>query len=245
MKENEENTELAVIPKFDGITFLNQIESAETFSKKIKIFNGALDQEPIMPKNLKAEMIKKGLNAGASQDFDYVSIAVVEEGLRQIFFRQVDFEIKQSYRDLNSFIVVASIRYKCPISQEYRVVDGIGSVKLQQDAGAKVQDFNMTMKANALELGVGIAYSRAIKNASKKLGRVFGSNLNRDEELDNVEIFSEKVVNKDAFNLKLLTKLLEEKEPKIKSHDLKTIQDVIDNKQVKAYQRFIDYLNKL
>jgi len=64
MTENEENTELAVIPKFDGITFLNQIESAETFSKKIKIFNGALDQEPIMPKNLKAEMIKKGLNAG-------------------------------------------------------------------------------------------------------------------------------------------------------------------------------------
>ena len=241
----EENTELAVIPKFDGITFLNQIESAETFSKKIKIFNGALDQEPIMPKNLKAEMIKKGLNAGASQDFDYVSIAVVEEGLRQIFFRQVDFEIKQSYRDLNSFIVVASIRYKCPISQEYRVVDGIGSVKLQQDAGAKVQDFNMTMKANALELGVGIAYSRAIKNASKKLGRVFGSNLNRDEELDNVEIFSEKVVNKDAFNLKELKRLFKEKKDKVSDDNVINFNRIIDNEEKSNYKKAINYLTTL
>jgi hypothetical protein len=241
----EKQTQVAVVPEFDGISFLSKIESAQTLSKKINIFNEALNQEPIIAKNLKAEMIKKGLNAGSSQDFDYVSIAVVEEALRQIFFRQVDFEIKQSYRDLNSFIVVTSIRYKCPISQEYRVVDGIGAVKLQQDAGAKVQDFNFTMKANALELGVGIAYSRAIKNGAKKLGRLFGSNLNRDEELENIVVFSEKVTNKDEFNLKLLIKLLEEKESKIKSHDLKTVQDVIDNKQVKAYKRFIDYLEKL
>jgi len=244
MEENQ-NNEVALIPAFDGIAFLSKIENAETLQKKVKIFNEALEQDPIMPKNLKQEMLKKGLNAGASQDFDYVSISVVEEALRQIFFRQVDFEIKQSYRDLNSFVVVATIRYKCPISHENRVIDGIGAIKLQQDAGAKVQDFNMTMKANALELGVGIAYSRAIKNGAKKLGKLFGSSLNRDEELDNIVVFSEKVTNKDEFNYKLLTKLLEEKESLIKSHDLKTIQDVLDNKQVKAYKRFIDYLQKL
>jgi hypothetical protein len=34
-------------------------------------------------------------------------------------------------------------------------IDGIGAKALQQDSGSKVQDFNFTMKANALELGWG------------------------------------------------------------------------------------------
>lgn len=244
MSEDKQN-EIAIVPKFDGIAFLSKIENADTLQKKVKIFNEALDQEPIMPKNLKQEMLKKGLNAGASQDFDYVSIAVVEEGLRQIFFRQVDFEIKQSYRDLNSFIVVASIRYKCPISHEYRVTDGIGSVKLQQDAGAKVQDFNMTMKANALELGVGIAYSRAIKNASKKLGRLFGANLNRDEELDNVVVFGEAVMNKEQFQYSEIVRLFGEKNSKVSSIDFPNIQRIIDNKEKTSYAKALKLLKSL
>jgi hypothetical protein len=53
---------------------------------------------------------------------------------------------------------------------------------------SKVQDFNFTMKANALELG-GIAYSR-YQNAAKKLGKMFGGSLNRDEEIESVVVFN-------------------------------------------------------
>lgn len=181
--------------KLDTLSFFNEIESAETISKKIEVLNKVLNQEPLVKKNLKDEMQKKGQNAGYAQDFDYVPVEVVEEALRQIFFRQVDFEIKNSYRDLNSFIVVARISYKDPVSHETRVIDGIGAKALQQDKGAKVNQFNDTMKFNALEMGVGIAYSRAVKNAAKKLGKVFGANLNRDEEIDDVVVFNKKVLN--------------------------------------------------
>lgn len=181
--------------EFDVIKFFSEIEEAEGISKKVKVIDKVLNQEPLSIKNLKEEMKKKGLNAGKAQDFDYVPIEVVEEALRQIFFRQVDFIIKNSYRDLNSFIVEASIQYRDPITLETRRIDGIGAKALQQNAGATLVDFNSTMKANALEMGVAIAYSRAIKNAAKKLGKMFGANLNRDEEIDNVTVFNVKALN--------------------------------------------------
>jgi len=190
-----ENQEPPALKDFNTISFFSEIESAETVAKKISVLNKVLNQEALVVKNLKEEMLKKGQNAGAAQDFDYVPVEVVEEALRQVFFRQVDFKIKQSYRDLNSFIVHARIQYKDPVTNEKRTLDGIGAKALQQDRGAKVNQFNDTMKFNALEMGVGIAYSRAIKNAAKKLGRAFGASLNRDEELDNVVVFNKKALN--------------------------------------------------
>lgn len=188
------NTEIRTLEE-DSLAFLSKIEEATTVRAKFKILNKVLQQPPIISKNLKEVMKSKGINAGRSQDFDYVPVEVVEECLRQIFFRQVDFLIKSSIRELNSFIVVSTIRYKDPISQEIREIDGIGAKALQQDKESKIHEFNSTMKANALELGVGIAYSRSIKNAAKKLGRMFGADLNRDEELDNIVVFNSKVLN--------------------------------------------------
>lgn len=176
------------------LKFLSEIDNEQTISKKVKILDRILNQEPAMIKNMRAELIKKGLSANSNQDYDYVPIEIVEEALRQIFFRQVDFTIRQSYRDLNSFIVVARIRYKDPITKEYRKIDGIGAKSIQQDKGASISDFNSTMKPNGLELGVGTAYSRAIKNAAKKLGKLFGADLNRDEEIENVVVFNKKVL---------------------------------------------------
>lgn len=240
-----DDSSLNETPVFDGLAFLSKIDQAETLAKKVKIFNLALRQEPIMPKNMKEEMKKKGLNAGAAQDYDYIPIGIIEEALRQIFFRQIDFIIKQSYRDLNSFIVVASLKYKCPISLENREVDGIGAKALQQDAGSKIFDFNNTMKANALELGVAIAYSRAVKNAAKKLGKMFGANLNRDDEMNNVIVFNSEVMNKvDDEHLKL-AELFKLKQDFIPAEKFDSIKAVIDNKQVKQYYLTKTFLQKI
>lgn len=241
--------EIAVIhnedPVFDGIAFLSKIEAVESMSKKISILNSALKQEPLVVKNMMVEMKKKGLNAGPMQDYEYIPVGVVEESLRQIFFRQVDFEIKSSYRDLNSFIVISTITYKCPISLEMRKIDGIGAKALQQDSGSKVQDFNMTMKANALELGVGIAYSRAIKNAAKKLGKMFGGSLNRDEEIDSVVVFNKGVMEKTEDNHKKMSELFELKKDFIPTNDFDDVKSVIEKKQVKAYPRIKTYLENI
>ncbi len=241
--------EIAIIQKdepiFDGIAFLSKLEEVDTVSKKMSILNNALKQEPLVIKNMMVEMKKKGLNAGSMQDYEYIPVGVVEESLRQIFFRQIDFEIKNSYRDLNSFIVISTITYKCLISQEMRKIDGIGAKALQQDSGSKVQDFNFTMKANALELGVGIAYSRAIKNAAKKLGKMFGGSLNRDEEIDTVVVFNKNVMSKAEDNHKEIKDLFDLKKDFIPANDFDEIKNVIEKKQVKAYPNTKTYLEKI
>ena len=161
-------------------------------------------------------------------------------------FRQVDFEITKSFRDLNSFIVTARIHYKCPISGEKRFIDGIGAKALQQEQGAKIYDFNSTMKANALELGVGNAYSIAIKNAAKRLGKLFGSDLNRDDELiDNLNVYNEKVTNKVEHQLKELKTLSEQKSSRIPSVEIPNIERIINNKETNSYRKAITYLKKL
>jgi hypothetical protein len=208
--------------------------------------NEALNQEVLVKKNMKAELAKNGFNGGKSTDYDYVPVGVVEECLRQVFFRQVDFIIKQSYRDLNSFVVVARIKYKCPISGEKRIVDGIGAKALQQESGAKIYDFNTTMKSNALELGVGNAYSIAIKNAAKKLGDMFGGSLNRDEELiENLNVFSEKVTNKPAYQLKEIKTLFAEKESLINPNEIVNLNRIINNEEKLSYAKVIKYLKSL
>lgn len=166
----------------DSIKFLSELESASSISKKFEIFNKVLNQQPLVVKNMNEQLKKNGGFGSKATDYDYIPIGVVEQGLRQIFFNQVDFIIKSNFRDLNTFVVVASIRYKCPVSLELREIDGIGAKSIQQDKGASIGEFNSTMKQNGLELSVGTAYSRAIKNAAAKLGEVFGQGLNRDDE---------------------------------------------------------------
>lgn len=240
------NTEIATIENFNGLSFLSKIDNAETISKKFSIMNDALNQDVLVSKNMKAELAKKGVNSGTSTDYDYVPVGVIEECLRQIFFRQVDFEITNSFRDLNSFIVTARIHYKCPISGEKRFIDGIGAKALQQEQGAKIYDFNSTMKANALELGVGNAYSIAIKNAAKRLGKLFGSDLNRDDELiDNLNVYNEKVTNKVEHQLKELKTLFEQKASRIPSVEIPNIERIINNKETNSYRKAITYLKKL
>lgn len=239
------DNELTKKEDFNGVAFLKQIDSVEKISQKVQIINKVLSQENKHIKNLKNEMSKKGFNAGKNADFDYVPIGVLEEALRQVFFRQIDFEIKNTFRDLNSFIVVARIRYKDPLTNEFRFVDGIGAKALQQDKGSTLSDFNSTMKFNALELGVGNAYSRAIKNAAKKLGNYFGGNLNRDEELDSIQPYSKDVVLTDQQKLKDIENIFELKREFLTEDQIINIERIIELKQIKSYTQVVKYLNKL
>jgi len=101
------------------------------------------------------------------------------------------------------------------------------------------------MKANALELGVGIAYSRAVKNAAKKLGKMFGANLNRDEEIDSVVVFNKGVMEKTQDNHKAMSDLFELKKDLIPANDFDDVKSVIEKKQIKAYPRIKTYLENI
>jgi len=245
MNDENKTTDAVAIPEFDTVRFLSEIESAEKMVQKVSIINRVLNRESSHVLSMKKQMEKKGQKF-YGQDYNYIPIAIIEEALRQVFFRQVDFKILQAFRDLNSFVVVAMIRYKDPVTLEYREVDGIGAQPLQQNSGAKIHEFNSTMKYNALELGVGTAYSTAIKNASKRIGRLFGGNINRDEDIASVNVFQGAIVltdeqKEDKIN-ELLKALNDSPKHKIDETDLVNIYRIQEMNETESYDAVISNL---
>lgn len=244
-QEQQNITTDLVIPEFNTLAFFSEIEAEDSIAKKVKVLNRVLNQESAFVKNMNNVLKSKGQSTSKSTDYDYIPIEIIEEALRQVFFRQVDITIRQSYRDLNSFIVVCRIAYKDPVTHEKRKLDGIGAKQLMQDANSSLNDFNATMKRNALELGVGIAYSRAVKNAAKKLGKLFGADLNRDEELDTVHVFNSNVLSTPEEKLKELTELFNSvDQTKMSPDDVINIERIISEKETASYKKAITLIKK-
>ena len=60
--------------------------------------------------------------------------------------------------------------------------DGIGACPLQTDQGAGAIEFNK-IKSNAIMLAAPAAESYAFKDAAEKIGKIFGKDLNRKDEI--------------------------------------------------------------
>lgn len=236
----EESTEMQVAEQSNQL--IEKINEQDTFAAKVRVLNAALNQEPLKVKNLRDEMKKNGLNAGKSSDFDYVPIEIVEEALRQIFFRQIDFIIVDHRREINSYVVHGRIQYIDPVTQMQRTVDGIGAKALQQDKGKTVAEIESSMKSNAFELAAPIAYSRAIKNAAKKLGKMFGANLNRDEEIENYKVFQSK--NSDEKLIKLSLEF-SQKAHLLNADAVERIREIINSREASSYTKALQMLSEV
>ena len=146
------------------------------------ILNKALDGEVFFKKNSLDSEIKVNVSPKpkVEDSFDFIPIEVVEHALRQIFKRDVDFKIMNTSHFMNSFVVTARIEFPYLDTGERRIIDGIGAVEI--DVKGTGRSALQPSDPGQIQMAVGTAYSIAIKNAAKKLGRAFGSELNRSEE---------------------------------------------------------------
>lgn len=113
---------------------------------------------------------------------DYLPISMVEKDLDKVYFGLVQYELIGFWHVLNEVVVHARIKVFHPVIMQWMNYDGIGAGILQQDAKTKVSDFIYHKKGNALVLAAPNAYAEAIKNGAKKIGKRFGSDLNRKHE---------------------------------------------------------------
>lgn len=113
---------------------------------------------------------------------EYIPIGILENQLRQDFAGLLQFELKSERRELNEFIVVATIKVFHPVIKQWMSYDGIGSIPIMQDAESTLDNFNSTKKKNALGKNAPNAYAEAIKNAAKKIGKKYGADINRKFE---------------------------------------------------------------
>lgn len=139
---------------------------------------------------MQMEKFTKSLNSKPSkvaqhkQGHLYVPVSSIEKDLAKMFFGLVQYEILGYSQVFNEVLVTARIKVFHPVIQQWLNYDGAGSAVIQQDANTKVQDFHIFKKPNAMQLTFPKAYAEAIKNAAKKIGKRFGSDLNRQLEDD-------------------------------------------------------------
>lgn len=111
----------------------------------------------------------------------YIPIERVEWLLTTIFISW-NVIIKEVKLIANSVVVTITLRYLNPVTGEWEFQDGIGAVALQTDKDAGATDFDR-IKSNAVQIGAPAAESYAIKDAAEKIGKLFGKDLNRADQI--------------------------------------------------------------
>lgn len=115
-----------------------------------------------------------------NQGVRYIPIERVEWLLRTIYQRWewqvIDYKVVA-----NSICVHGRLRVQEPVTLEWIEMDGLGAVPIQVRSGSSPADFTAIIP-NAIQKNLPAAESFALKDAAEKLGRVFGSNINRKDD---------------------------------------------------------------
>jgi len=116
-----------------------------------------------------------------AKNVKYIPVERIEWLLMRIFIRW-HVEIKATQLIANSIVVTVRLWYQDRLSDNMLYQDGIGACPLQTDQGAGAIEFNK-IKSNAIMLAAPAAESYAFKDAAEKIGKIFGKDLNRKDEI--------------------------------------------------------------
>jgi hypothetical protein len=140
--------------------------------KKENELNVLLNQSP------KEEWIK---DHPMAKGVKYIPIGRIEWLLTRIFIKW-HVEVKDLKLVGNSVVVTVRLHFLSPIDGEWDWQDGLGANPLQTDKGAGAIEFDK-LKNDAVMKAAPAAESYAVKDAAEKLGKLFGKDLNRKDEI--------------------------------------------------------------
>jgi hypothetical protein len=83
----------------------------------------------------------------------------------------------------NSVVVIITLHYKNPITNEWCKMDGIGATPINTVKGASAMDWGQVVH-DSVHKCTPAADAYALKNAAKKIGRIFGGDYGKDDLLD-------------------------------------------------------------
>ena len=116
-----------------------------------------------------------------AKNVKYIPIERIEWLMTKIFFRW-HLEIKQVQIIANSVSVTVRLHYQNPLSNEMLWQDGIGAMAIQTDKGKGAMDWNYT-KPDGVMKAAPAAESYAFKDAAEKIGKLFGKDMNRADQI--------------------------------------------------------------
>jgi hypothetical protein len=111
----------------------------------------------------------------------YIPIERIEYLLTRLFLRW-RVEVKEIKIIANSVCVTARLHYQNIENNEWSWQDGVGAAPLQTDKGAGAIDWN-SIKSDAVMKAAPAAKTFAVKDAAEQIGKIFGKDLNRKDEI--------------------------------------------------------------
>jgi hypothetical protein len=112
---------------------------------------------------------------------EYIPIERVEYLLTRLFIKW-RVEVKQIQVIANSCVVTVRLHYQNIENDEWSWQDGIGAMPIQTERDHGAMDWN-AVRTDAVMKSAPAAESYAIKDAAEKIGKIFGKDLNRKDEI--------------------------------------------------------------
>jgi hypothetical protein len=135
----------------------------------------------------KAEWIKQNKFANNS---NYIPVGIVEFLLTSIYIKW-RVEVKTVQVIANSVVVTIRLFVLDPITGEWDWQDGVGASPIQTKSGAAATDFGQ-VNTSAVQMAAPAAETYAFKDAAEKLGKLFGKDLNRKDEMNYAPMMADK-----------------------------------------------------
>jgi hypothetical protein len=208
--------------------------------------NLLLNQPPQPEWVMKHPIIKKEVVIGGQKQrvpYEYIPVQRLEWLMTRIF-QNWRREILREGLFANSVYVVMRVHYRNPLTGEMEWTDGVGATPLQTDKGSGATDFN-SIKSGAVQMGLPASATFAFKDAVENLGKLFGKDLSRSDEISYMGISQKVEMMKIAELRKALSKVLDENQDTEQSEELR---QVILNKEnskeadVEFYQNIYEQL---
>jgi len=111
----------------------------------------------------------------------YIPIERIEYLLTKLFLKW-RVEVKEIKLIGNSVCCTIRLHYQNIEDNEWSWQDGVGAMPLQVDKDHGATDFNY-LKSDAVMKAAPAAESYAVKDASEKIGKIFGKDINRKDEI--------------------------------------------------------------
>lgn len=111
----------------------------------------------------------------------YIPIGRVEYLLTRLFIKW-RVEIKAVQVVANSCVVTVRLHYQNIENDEWSWQDGIGAAPIQTEKDSGAMDWNK-VRTDSVMKSAPAAESYAVKDAAEKIGKIFGKDLNRKDEI--------------------------------------------------------------
>lgn len=181
----------------------------QEFMNQVSLFQSKLNVEP----NDNELEINKFAKKEDGSPVYYLPIGLIEKKLDEIYSGLYRISIVETRQVANEFIVVARIEYFHPVAGVWLHRDGIGACQIRWKKDVDITDLNGKIK-NALAADAPHAYAEAVKNAAKKIGNLFGRNINRDDDYSEYESIDDFLSDFDILDKEIIEKELMECETK-------------------------------